>query len=157
MSTFRFSLFSVLCLPAIFFFALMPSCSHAQTAYTLDTGSRFKDGFWTSTNAGSIVFGLESNNLLSSYSASLWTATDASAFRFQLGLGNSAVLNVGTTSGTVAAGDDTRIVNAVQKSPPSGTFRIKNGNEFQLYDTSLNKWRSIWFDDGFLQFGVAED
>lgn len=31
------------------------------------------------------------------------------------GLGNAATRNVGTTSGTVAAGDDSRLVNAVQK------------------------------------------
>lgn len=35
-----------------------------------------------------------------------------SASRTNLGLGNSATLNVGTTVGTVAAGDDSRIVNA---------------------------------------------
>lgn len=34
--------------------------------------------------------------------------------RTNLGLGGAALLNVGTTIGTVAAGDDTRIVNAVQ-------------------------------------------
>lgn len=39
----------------------------------------------------------------------------------------------------------------------SGTFRLKNGNEFQLWDTTLHQWRSIWFADGILQFGVAED
>lgn len=36
--------------------------------------------------------------------------------RSNLGLGNSATLNVGTTSNTVAAGNDGRIVNAVQTS-----------------------------------------
>jgi hypothetical protein len=35
--------------------------------------------------------------------------------RTNLGLGNSATLNVGTTTGTVAAGDDSRITNAVPK------------------------------------------
>lgn len=37
----------------------------------------------------------------------------ASAARTNLGLGNSATRAVGTTAGTVAAGDDSRIVNAV--------------------------------------------
>ena len=36
--------------------------------------------------------------------------------RNNLGLGNSAILNVGTVAGTIAAGDDSRIVNAVPNS-----------------------------------------
>ena len=40
----------------------------------------------------------------------------ASTARGNLGLGNSAVLNVGTAASTVAAGNDSRIVNAVQSS-----------------------------------------
>lgn len=36
----------------------------------------------------------------------------AALSRSSLGLGGSAVLNVGTTAGTVAAGDDSRVVNA---------------------------------------------
>lgn len=42
-------------------------------------------------------------------------ATPATA-RSNLGLGGAAVLSVGTTTGTVAAGDDSRITGAVQKS-----------------------------------------
>lgn len=38
--------------------------------------------------------------------------TNASASRSALGLGNSATRNVGTTAGTVAAGDDARLSNA---------------------------------------------
>lgn len=40
--------------------------------------------------------------------------TSASSARTNLGLGGSATLNVGTTTGTVAAGDDTRITGALQ-------------------------------------------
>lgn len=40
----------------------------------------------------------------------------ASSARTNLGLGNSATENVGTTAGTVAAGDDSRIVGAMQKA-----------------------------------------
>lgn len=40
-------------------------------------------------------------------------ASTAAQARTNLGLGNSATLNVGTTANTVAAGDDSRIVNAV--------------------------------------------
>lgn len=42
--------------------------------------------------------------------------TNVAAARGNLGLGNSSTLNVGTTVGTVAAGDDTRIVGAAQKA-----------------------------------------
>lgn len=40
----------------------------------------------------------------------------ASSARTNLGLGGAAILSVGTTTGTVAAGDDSRITGAVQKS-----------------------------------------
>jgi hypothetical protein len=50
-------------------------------------------------------------------------SADASAMRTNLGLGDSATKAVGTTSGTVAAGDDSRIVGAVQttRSITAGT------------------------------------
>lgn len=41
---------------------------------------------------------------------------DAATVRGTLGLGNSATRNVGTTTGTVAAGDDTRITGAVPQT-----------------------------------------
>lgn len=41
---------------------------------------------------------------------------NAATARTNLGLGGAAVLNVGTTSGTVAAGNDSRITGAAQKS-----------------------------------------
>lgn len=41
---------------------------------------------------------------------------NVSTARTNLGLGNSSTRNVGTTVGTVAAGDDSRIVNAVQNN-----------------------------------------
>ncbi|WP_391487654.1 phage tail-collar fiber domain-containing protein [Leclercia tamurae] len=43
-------------------------------------------------------------------------ATDAAKARVNLELGNSATRNVGTAANTVAAGNDSRIVNAVQKA-----------------------------------------
>ena len=47
--------------------------------------------------------------------AFLRTANDAAA-RTELGLGDAATKNTGTTTGTVAAGDDSRITGAVQTS-----------------------------------------
>ncbi|HEG4405861.1 TPA: phage tail protein [Citrobacter freundii] len=43
-------------------------------------------------------------------------ALDAAGARTNLGLGNSATKNTGTTAGTVAAGDDSRITGALQKT-----------------------------------------
>ncbi|HCI5439215.1 tail fiber domain-containing protein [Enterobacter asburiae] len=43
-------------------------------------------------------------------------ATTAEGSRTNLGLGNSATRNVGTAAGTVAAGDDSRITGALQKT-----------------------------------------
>lgn len=48
--------------------------------------------------------------------ANLSDLTSATTARGNLGLGGAAVLGVGTTAGTVAAGDDSRIVGAQQRS-----------------------------------------
>ncbi|EED0940893.1 phage tail protein [Enterobacter pseudoroggenkampii] len=61
-------------------------------------------------------------------------AKDASGARTNLGLGNSATRDVGTTANTVAAGNDSRIVNAVQHSEftsGSGWVRFPDGTIIQ--------------------------
>lgn len=50
------------------------------------------------------------------FGRALLALADATAARTTLGLGGSATLNVGTATGTVAAGDDSRITGAAQKS-----------------------------------------
>jgi hypothetical protein len=49
-------------------------------------------------------------------SSNLADLADVTAARSNLGLGGAATLNVGTTAGTVAAGNDSRITNAVPRS-----------------------------------------
>lgn len=60
------------------------------------------------TPANSSLVALKSNNLSD-------LASSASA-RTNLGLGGAALLSVGTTAGTVAAGDDSRITGALQQT-----------------------------------------
>jgi hypothetical protein len=62
-----------------------------------------------STNDG-IVFGL--------------TPVAGSAFKSSLGLGDSALLDVGTSAGTVAAGDDSRLVTISANAPVSITSGV---------------------------------
>lgn len=49
-------------------------------------------------------------------SNNLADVSNKASARGNLGLGDSAVRNIGTTTGTVAAGDDSRIVNAASKT-----------------------------------------
>lgn len=68
-------------------------------------------------------------------------STDAAGMRTNLGLGDSATKAVGTTSGTVAAGDDSRITGAVQTSRTvsAGTGLTGGG------DLSANRTLSVSF------------
>lgn len=65
--------------------------------------------YFTGTNTASTT-------LLTSYGRSLIDDADDVAARATLNLGDVATRNVGTTAGTAAAGDDSRIVNSLQNS-----------------------------------------
>lgn len=56
---------------------------------------------------------------ITAYGSSIVSSVDAAAARTALGLGGAAVLSVGTTGGTVAAGDDARLSDA--RTPTSHT------------------------------------
>lgn len=58
----------------------------------------------------------EADTAFARRASNLSDLSSAPAARANLGLGNSAILNVGTAAGTVAAGNDARIVNAVPNS-----------------------------------------
>ena len=51
------------------------------------------------------------------------TGLDAATGRASLGLGGAATLNVGTTAGTVAAGDDSRITGALSAATAATTYQ----------------------------------
>lgn len=72
-------------------------------------------------------------------------SADAAAMRTVLGLGDSATKAVGTTAGTVAAGNDSRIVGAVQTSRTISTgIGLAGGG-----DLSANRTLSVSFGNTF--------
>lgn len=65
-------------------------------------------------------------------------ATDQAGIRSAIGLGDSATKNVGTASGTVAAGNDSRIANAVQTSRSISTGTGLSGGGDLTTDRTLS-------------------
>lgn len=101
---------------------------------------------------------------------------DKGAFRQNLGLKGTALLDVGTTAGTIAAGDDSRIVNSISiknvdiqlpgrltGNPLASTGRVYASESFLETDGNINGTRwggwlssyiesrwpiaSVWFDE----------
>ena len=68
-------------------------------------------------------------------------ALDATGARTNLGLGNSATKNTGTAPGTVAAGDDSRIIGALQKTGGDVTGPLRRVDSYPnilLTDSTMN-------------------
>jgi hypothetical protein len=98
----------------------IPNATTARTnisAQTLNNNLTALSGIAGAANTVAYFTGVGtmSSTSLTAYGISLIAAVSASAARTVLGLGGAAVLSVGTTTGTIAAGDDSRIVNALQK------------------------------------------
>lgn len=86
------------------------------------------------TNPTKVMTPLTTKQAVTSYGLlkenNLNDVSDVTAARTNLGLGDSATRNVGTTAGTVAAGDDSRIAGAVQttRAVNTGTGLTGGGN-----------------------------
>ncbi|EQC3569744.1 gp53-like domain-containing protein [Escherichia coli] len=66
--------------------------------------------------------------------------------RAAFGLGDSATKDVGTTAGTVAAGDDSRLVNlksAANRSVGNGANQIPDMRYFTTGETSSGRWAKL--------------
>lgn len=82
---------------------------------------------WSSTTAG-----LSPANNLSDL-------VSAPSARVNLGLGDSAVLNVGTAASTVAAGNDSRIVNALQ----SAAYNVDVASASSCTSSQTTYWNTV--------------
>lgn len=87
-------------------------------------------------------------------------ALDAAGARTNLELGNSATKNTGTTQGTVAAGDDSRITDALQKTGGDVTGPLRRVGSYPnilltdstMDDTTIGKTVGIEQSKGRLTF-----
>lgn len=70
---------------------------------------------------------------------------DAAAQRTTLGLGGSSTLNVGTSAGTVAAGNDTRFTYGVSYNPTGRLITIDNGSTVSSASLPLNGSTDVGF------------
>ena len=95
--------------------------SDALGALAALTGAANKLPYFTSPKAAALAD-------LTAFAREILAQTNADEVLSKLGAGNSATRNVGTTAGTVAAGDDPRIVNAITASSPAACTAWANFN-----------------------------
>lgn len=94
----------------------------------------------TQSNMRSTGLGLTSDG------SSLVTAANYAAMRTLLSLGGAALLNVGTTNGTVAAGDDSRVTGALQAGTEDQT--ISGGARVTVKDLGSKSSGTVTPDPG---------
>lgn len=44
----------------------------------------------------------------------------------------------------------------VSRLPANSNFRINESNHLQIYDTGADEWRTVWFNNGNLEYGETE-
>lgn len=96
---------------------------HNGTAWVDTPGTTHFDAAGTAAAAVSVHESTSGVHGISAFGATLVDDADAATARATLGLGGVATLNVGTTTGTVAAGDDSRITGALQTSSAAELIR----------------------------------
>ena len=107
----------------------------AMSVAGASTSGYLNSSDWNTFNAKQNALGFSPLNPANNLS----DLVSVSTARGNLGLGNSAVLNVGTTAGTVAAGNDSRIVNAVQTS----NYNTDVGGASGCTSTQTSYWNTV--------------
>jgi hypothetical protein len=114
-----------------------PNISIAQA--TASANGYLSSSDWSAFNSKQAALGFTPLNPANNLS----DVSSASTARSNLGLGSAASLSVGTTSGTVAAGDDARITGALQSSAynadvaPAATC---TSSQTPYWDTISDSW-----------------
>lgn len=72
-------------------------------------------------------------NAVAAFGKSLLNLANEAAARLAFGLGNSATRNVGTTTNTVAAGDDSRLTNARTPTSHASTHQAGGADEIPIF------------------------
>lgn len=112
--------------------------SGTVSASTISDGTTVGRNILTLTNPGAVTFlRMNANNTV--------TARTASETRTDLSLGGAALLAVGTTTGTVAAGDDSRFHSAVTIDTTISSVLDVSGQDLQAV-TSPPADRIVFFD-----------
>ncbi len=87
--------------------------SNTSNPHSVTAAQVGADATGTAASAVSAHAGQTTTHGISAFGATLVDDTSASAARSTLGLGGVATLSVGTTAGTVAAGDDSRLITGL--------------------------------------------
>jgi len=98
--------------------------------------------------------GTTNYTLISNGSQAVWTSP-ANA-RIALGLGGAAVLSVGTSGGTVAAGDDSRITGAMPKTGGAFSGNFSRDSQY-IWSLSSGNPLENWDPNDYVYYDRATD